>query len=53
MAASSIGYTSIKDEQSKVVSSFVAGNDIFGALPIGYEKKSLLVYLTCHIQQYL
>ena len=38
-AASSIGCTGVKDDQFKVVSHFVAENDIFAALPIGYETK--------------
>ena len=35
MVASSLGYTSLKDEQLKVFSSFIAGNDVFAALPTG------------------
>ena len=38
-AASSIGCTGVKDDQFKVVSHFVAENDIFAALPIGHETK--------------
>ena len=38
MVASSLGYTSLKDEQLKVLSSFIAGNDVFAALPTGYGK---------------
>ena len=50
MAASSLGYTSVKDEQLKVVSSFLAGNEILlhCLLDMGkvFVMLGFLVYLT-------
>ena len=37
-AAKAIGITELKDEQRKVVLSFVRGNDVFVSLPTGYGK---------------
>ena len=36
-AAERLGYV-LKEEQRKVVSSFVSGEDVFGILPTGYGK---------------
>ena len=36
-AAERLGYV-LKEEQRKVVSSFVSGEDVFGILPTGYSK---------------
>ena len=37
-AARAMGYQNLKKEQLKVVSSFIAGNDVFVALPTGFGK---------------
>ena len=31
-----LGYIQLKDEQYKIVKSFLSGNDVFGVLPTGY-----------------
>ena len=33
-----LGYIQLKDEQYKIVKSFLSGNDVFGVLPTGYGK---------------
>ena len=38
VAASSLGYSSLKEHQLSVVRSFVGGNDVFAVLPTGYSK---------------
>jgi len=37
-AIKSMGYTSFKSEQQRVVSSFISGRDVFVALPTGFGK---------------
>ena len=36
--ASSLGYQTLKEEQLKVMTSFVMGNDVFAVLPTGFGK---------------
>ena len=50
IAASSLGYTSVKDEQLKVVSSFLAGKNIFAPLPAGYGKSLRYVLFDCYFK---
>jgi len=38
VAATSLGYSALKEHQLRVVASFVRGNDVFGVLPTGYGK---------------
>ena len=38
VAAKQLGYDSLKELQLKVITSFVAGNDVFAVLPTGYGK---------------
>ena len=33
-----LGYENVKDHQTKVIESFVEGNDVFAVLPTGYGK---------------
>ena len=37
-AAKFLGYTTLKDEQMSVITSFVRGNDVFAVLPTGFGK---------------
>ena len=37
-AAKSLGYPSLKNEQERVLSKFIEGNDVFVSLPTGYGK---------------
>ena len=37
-AAGDLGYSSLKEEQLKVVTAFLEGRDIFAVLPTGYGK---------------
>lgn len=37
-AARALGYEKLKKEQLEVVCSFIAGNDVFVALPTGFGK---------------
>ena len=37
-AAGDLGYSSLKEEQLKVVTAFLAGCDVFAILPTGYGK---------------
>ena len=38
IAARSLGYTSLKDKQTEVITNFLLGNDVFAVLPMGYGK---------------
>ena len=33
-----LGYKSLKEEQKKIITSFIQGSDVFGVLPTGYGK---------------
>ena len=33
-----LGYMKLKDEQHKIVCSFISGRDVFGVLPTGFGK---------------
>ena len=47
-AASSLGYTRLKDEQKEALHAFVSGKDVFVSLPTGYGKSlcyALLPYV--------
>jgi len=37
-AAGDLGYSSLKEEQLKVVTAFLEGRDVFAVLPTGYGK---------------
>jgi len=37
-AADDLGYSSLKEEQLKVVTAFLEGRDVFAVLPTGYGK---------------
>ena len=37
-AAGDLGYSSLKEEQLKVVTAFLEGHDMFAVLPTGYRK---------------
>ena len=37
-AARELGYSDLKQEQLRVVETFVQGRDVFAVLPAGYEK---------------
>ena len=37
-AASSIGYSSLKNEQTTAIEAFIGGKDVFVSLPTGYGK---------------
>ena len=37
-AAKAIGFDTLKDHQLQVITGFVGGRDVFGALPTGYGK---------------
>jgi len=37
-AASDLGYSSLKEEQLKVVTAFLEGRDVFAVVPMGYGK---------------
>ena len=43
--ALSLGYSSLKDKQKKVIVSFAPGNNVFTILPTSYEKSLVSVYL--------
>ena len=45
IVASSLGYSSPREHQIRVMSSFVRGNDVFGVLPTGYGKSLCYVVL--------
>ena len=38
IAACSLGYTSLKDKQTEVITNFLLGNDVFAVLSTGYGK---------------
>ena len=38
VVASSLGYSTLREHQIRVMSSFVRGNDVFGVLPTEYGK---------------
>ena len=42
VAAGYLGYSSLKEEQLKVVTAFLEGRDVFAVLPTGYEKSPML-----------
>lgn len=37
-ATAELGYASLKDRQKEVITKFIAGRDVFAALPTGYGK---------------
>ena len=38
IAVRRLGYDAVKEEQKKIVESFVSGKDIFAVMPTGYGK---------------
>ena len=49
IAARSLGYTSLKDKQTEVITNFLLGNDVFAVLPTGMGR----AYATLASQRHL